>query len=164
MTSQSNQITPSSQSVVRFEDKVIINMLGSHSTFEVNNLLEIIPKECLDINKLSLQFRVELANLVDEIPEKGSSKQYFLDKVQNLVKKYGANTNGKISQAFLDGVVCSLLEPNGKGWQKGTIKICFEFIPEEEEPVVMEENLETLGCSSLDEIRQLANSLSIDQN
>jgi nucleoid-associated protein YejK len=75
MTSQSNQITPSSQSVVRFEDQVIINMLGSHSTFEVNNLLEIIPKECLDINKSSLQFRVELANLVDEIPEKGSSKQ-----------------------------------------------------------------------------------------
>jgi hypothetical protein len=65
-------------------------------------------------------------------------------------------------------MTCTLLQPDGKGWQKGKIKLCFEFIPEENETVATNETPVKNHLSSLDEIRQLANKLasggSIDQN
>jgi hypothetical protein len=65
---------------------------------------------------------------------------------------------------FITGTNISLLSLDGKGWQKGKLKICFEFIPEEEKSPTIKENSLTGQYSSLDEIRQLANSLPIDQN
>jgi KGK domain len=164
MTNQSKRIIPNPRSVTRFLDQDIINSLGSHNTFEVNDLLEIIKGENLDIHQSSFQFRVELASLINEIPERGESKQYFLDKVERLVRKYGVDSNKEISQAFSAGVVCSLLEPDGQGWRKGKIRLCFEFIPEENTSVVVQEDSVKATQSPLDEIRQLANRSQIEKN
>jgi KGK domain len=69
-----------------------------------------------------------------------------------------------ILNIFINGTNISLLSPDGKGWQKGKLKICFEFTPEESKSIVKEEESVEIQCSSLDEIRQLANNLLIDQN
>ena len=73
-----------------------------------------------------------------------------------------------VANILMDGTSISLLQPDGKGWQKGKLKMCFEFIPEEPEPPAMQESLITAHLSPLDEIRQLATELasvgSIEQN
>lgn len=51
---------------------------------------------------------------------------------------------------LLEGTSCNLLQPDGKGWQKGKLRLCFEFTPGENE------NLTRIQVSPLDEIRQLA--------
>jgi KGK domain len=79
----------------------------------------------------------------------------------DFLKEFSGET---AMNCFVDGVAVSLLQPDGKGWQKGKLKMCFEFTPEVDKPVVIEENLLATQDSSLDEIRQLANSLPIDQN
>ncbi|MCY7369099.1 MAG: hypothetical protein LH474_13215, partial [Chamaesiphon sp.] len=69
---------------------------------------------------------------------------------------------------FEDGLKCNLLQPDGKGWQKGKLKICCEFIPEEPEPIVIQDKPAKTHSSPLDEIRQLSNELAsvglIEQN
>ncbi len=52
------------------------------------------------------------------------------------------------------------MQPDGRGWQKGKLKICFEFIPEEPESVAMQSKSVETNSSPLDEIRQLANELA----
>ena len=69
---------------------------------------------------------------------------------------------------LMDGTNVRLLQADGKGWQKGKLKICFEFIPEESEPITTQDKPISTQFSPLDEIRQLANELasvgSIEQN
>jgi KGK domain len=69
-----------------------------------------------------------------------------------------------ILNIFINGTSISLLSPDGKGWQKGKLKICFEFSPEKNEPVANQDNSAETTQSQLDEIRQLANSLPIEQS
>ena len=65
-------------------------------------------------------------------------------------------------------MTCNLLQPDGKGWQKGKLKICFEFTPEEAELVSTQDKPVVTHSSPLDEIRQLSNDLtsmiSLEQN
>ena len=65
-------------------------------------------------------------------------------------------------------MTCNLLQPDGKEWQKGKLKICFEFTPEEAELVSTQDKPVATHSSPLDEIRQLSNDLtsmiSIEQN
>ena len=76
--------------------------------------------------------------------------------------------NLKINNVLLSGVNCDLLQLDGKGWQKGKLKICFEFIPEEPELVSTQDKPVATHSSPLDEIRQLSNDLtsmiSLEQN
>ena len=65
-----------------------------------------------------------------------------------------------MANILMDGTNISLLQPDGKGWQKGKLKICFEFTPEEPEPIaIIAKPIET-HSSPLDEIRQLSNELA----
>ncbi|MFB6276774.1 MAG: KGK domain-containing protein [Halothece sp.] len=45
---------------------------------------------------------------------------------------------------------CEVLRQNGKGWKRGRIKVCFEFIPDEPEQVEEENNSDQ---GTLDEFR-----------
>jgi hypothetical protein len=65
-----------------------------------------------------------------------------------------------VANILMGGTNVSLLQPDGKGWQKGKLKICFEFTPEEPESVSTQEKTVKIHSSPLDEIRQLSNELA----
>ncbi len=73
-----------------------------------------------------------------------------------------------VANILMDGTSISLLQPDGKGWKKGQLKMCFAFIPEEPESLATQEKPAKTHSSLLDEIRQLSNELasigSIEQN
>jgi hypothetical protein len=58
---------------------------------------------------------------------------------------------------LVEGANILLLSPEGKGWQKGKLKICFEFIPEETVPKTVSNQTGSIEStqSPLDEIRNL---------
>lgn len=59
--------------------------------------------------------------------------QWFRDRV----------SASQLEQWFGDGVECELLSPRGGGWQKGKVRICFEFIPDQ--PEIMPSDAAVLG-------------------
>ena len=73
-----------------------------------------------------------------------------------------------VANILTNGTNVLLLQPDGKGWQKGKLKLCFEFIPEELAPIATQEPPAEIHSSPLDEIRQLSNELasivSLEQN
>ncbi len=115
-------------------------------------------------------FIEELNALHLSLKQSGYSRDYYLEKIETFVEKNTIieDKNESLEKIFGNGMNCSLLQPDGKGWQKGKLKICFEFIPEEIEPVATQELPTTTHSSPLDEIRQLASELasvgSIEQN
>ena len=124
MTDLSKQIIPDSQAVAHFVDPEIVEVLDSHGTFTISELLEKIQQ-----------------------PD-----------VKNAFSSISKNTNSvTILSALADGTSCKLLQPDGKGWQQGTLKLYFKFIPEETDSVVTQHKLVETHQSSLDAIRQLAN-------
>jgi KGK domain len=163
MNDQSKQIIPNSQTVARCIDEEIVEILDSHSTFTIMELIEIIKLPGVDRSS----YRCELMDMIKKGNLAHSSFQADLvsfiygDKIkENKYTSYEVLRN-----ALLNGTECTLLQDNGKGWQKGTLRICFEFIPENNEDfVITQENSVRMSESPLDGIRQLANSLPIDQN
>jgi KGK domain len=152
MTDRSKQIIPDSQAVA----------LCLNGTFLISDLLAAFktPQEKQktfidDLNKLHL-----------ELKQGGYSREHYLNKIGAFI---GENITSETLKKAIEGDIdCSLLEPSGKGWQKGKLKLCFEFTPEENESMVLEEKPVKNQSSPLDEIRQLANELtamtSIEQN
>jgi hypothetical protein len=124
-----------------------LEILSSHSTFTVNELLEILGK-----TTDSLISREKIEDLFIECQ---SNKDYtsgkFFYAVKNALDK--DIPTSKITNMLVSGTTCNLLQPDGKGWQKGQIKICFEFIPQEIETVVTSENQAEIDRSPLDDIR-----------
>jgi KGK domain len=209
MTDRFRQIIPDPNAVARCLDPKILELLGSHSTFTINELsqkidpfidgstdcslenllsqeeLNIIfdtahPGNCNfskiteDINEaikpLVLSLSTDQLNIMYEkirIDRRyGSSdfiKTIFLETTAGSVKSVKS-----VANILIDGTNISLLQPDGKGWQKGKLKLCFEFIPEEDEPTSTQEKPVESHSSPLDEIRQLSNELtsmaSIEQN
>jgi KGK domain len=90
-------------------------------------------------------------------------KTIFLETTVGSVKSVKS-----VANILIDGTNVSLLQPDGKGWQKGKLKLCFEFIPEEPETTATQEKPTETNPSPLDAIRQLSNELasitSIEQN
>lgn len=188
MNNQKTQIIADSQAVVPCLDANITRILGSHSTFTIDELLEKINEtsnSAIPLKKISSIFHKVLnvgnygspdllKEINDILPE--MTNHISKEKSQSIFAKIRTNRdydyqdllielNGETAiNCFTNGAVVSLLQPDGNGWQKGTLKICFELILEEDEPVATAENSIKTQCSSLDEIRQLANSLLIDQN
>jgi KGK domain len=162
MNNPIKQIIPSSQTVARCLDEEILEILGSHSTFTITELVETIKLSGID----RTSYRIELMDMI----KKGNlSNPSFQNDLTSFIhgdeiKENRYTSYEVLRKALFDGTECSLLQTDGKGWQKGRLKICFEFIPEEDEPMETETNLVKTQCSSLDEIRQLANSLPINQN
>jgi KGK domain len=169
MIDQSNQIIPDSQAVVNFIDKEILEILDSHSTFTTNELLNAIKISGID----RTSFRDELKDMILKSTQGGHNKEIVLNKLITFIDGDAINESRYTSyemlrKALFNDTECSLLQPDGKGWQKGTLKICFEFTPEEPDPVATQEKLVETNFSPLDEIRQLSNELasvgSIEQN
>lgn len=52
--------------------------------------------------------------------------------VEDLLK-YIANRLNHSEELLAEGVPCELLQPGAEGWAKGTIKLSFDFCPEEED-------------------------------
>jgi KGK domain len=158
MNDRAKQIIPDSQSVVRCLDPEILEILDSHGTFVLSELLEMLRESSIDtVDKIApTVFIDKLTNISEEVAQRGYSKEYLAAKVLSFIKNSGFYPNQgnlKISDAFLSGVNCNLLQPDGKGWQKGKLKVCFEFIPEEPDPLATQEKLTETHFSPLDEIR-----------
>lgn len=148
MIDRSKQIIPDSQSVAR--------CLGA--TFLISDLLEKF-KMPVDNQKT---FVAQLRTLHLELKHSGYSREYYLGKIETFLDKNTVieNKDETFRDVFEDGTDCSLLQPDTKGWQKGKLKICFEFIPEETEPVTTHEKSVETHPSPLDEIRQLSSELA----
>jgi hypothetical protein len=169
MIDQSKQIIPDSQAVVSCFDPEILTVLDSHGTFTINELLKTIKMSGID----RTSFRDELKNLISVLQKEGHNIPSLLSKLTTFVDGDKINESRYTSyeilrKALLNGTECTLLQPDEKGWQKGKLKICFEFIPEEPEAIAMQDKPIQTHSSPLDEIRQLSNELasigSIDQN
>jgi KGK domain len=147
VNNQSQQIIPDSQAVIKCLDREMLEKLNSHSTFTTNDLLEILGK-----TTASLISKEKTDVLFAECRSNGgyTSRQFF-DAVKNALEK--DTPTSKIINTLLDGTTCNLLQPDGKGWQKGKIKICFEFIPEEIETQSTPEEQTETHRSPLDDIR-----------
>jgi hypothetical protein len=167
MNYQSSQLIPDADTIICLSDESIIRYLNSHDTYKAKSLLN-------QLYKFNYSERAALV-LLEEVLEKVYQNPSHINnsplaqKIQEFVQQNkGANFNeaDQLSmQSFLsEGVKCNLLQPDGKGWQKGMLRVCFEFTLEENEPIAVKEDLVETECSSLDEIRQLVNSLPIEQN
>jgi KGK domain len=165
MNNQIQPIIPDSQAVISCFDPEILKILDSHSTFTIRELLEKIKISGLD----RTSFRNNLKDIIVQTQQENNNAQFLLNKLipfidGNEVDERRYTSYEILRKALLDGTECSLLKPDGKGWRNGKLKICFEFIPEESEPILIQENLAGTVHSPLDEIRQLVNNSSIDQN
>jgi KGK domain len=157
------QIIPDSNSVVRCLDPKMLEILDSHGTFIISEILEKI-KEPID----PIFSKEKIYNIFDQSRTRGSySKDAYYNDLKDAIVKNDTNTSTIINM-LMNGTDCTLLQPDGKGWQKGKLKMCFEFIPEEAESLATQEKPVKTHSSPLDEIRQLATELasvgSIDQN
>ena len=57
-------------------------------------------------------------------------------KAEEFIARLAQSINYNKAQKWLsDGVACEILSPN-QNWQKGKIKICLQFIPEQPESVL----------------------------
>ena len=173
MTDRSKQIIPDFQAVARCLDPEILEILDSHGTFLLSELLEMLKGSSVDeIDFIERSAFVEkLTNTIITTTQNGHSQQYLMNKISTFVKGSILDLNqenARITNSLLSGINCNLLQPDGKGWQKGKLKLCFEFIPEEPEAIATQATPVETQSSPLDEIRQLSNELtsmvSIEQN
>jgi hypothetical protein len=134
MNNQTKQIIPDSQSVIQCLDREMLEKLDLHSTFTINDLLGILSKPTDSLMSTGKMDSIKLIHMMKNAQEKDPSKSSIIN-------------------TLLDGTTCNLLQPDGKGWQKGQLKICFEFIPEEIEAVVTPEKQAETDRSPLDDIR-----------
>jgi hypothetical protein len=147
MNNQTKQIIPDSQAVIQCLDKDILEILNSHGTFVVEELLEKIKQP--HFGSLSEGNVNEFFRKIRTVGNYGPPD--FFNDLNHTVNR---NINSKtITDVLVNGTKVLFLQPDGKGWQKGQIKICFEFIPEENEPVGTPEKQVEIDRSPLDDIR-----------
>jgi KGK domain len=173
MTDQPKQIIPNSDAVARFIDRETLKTLDSSGTFVIGELLEKLKGSSnFDFVDRSA-FIDKLISMIVNIMHSGHSREYLVNKVSTFIKGSEIDENKDISSriinsALFDGITCNILQPDGRGWQKGKLKMCLEFIPEEPEPIVMQDKPIQTQPSPLDEIRQLSNQIasvgSIERN
>jgi KGK domain len=120
MTDRSKQIIPDSQAVARCLDPEMLEILGSHSTFTVSELLEQIKEPIEPV------FSREKINAIftEARSSGGYSHGNFYNDLQTAILVQDKNV-ATIANILLNGTLCNLLQPDGKGWQKGKLKICF---------------------------------------
>ncbi len=173
MIDRSKPISPDADAIILLLDETITESLNSHDTYKVKSLFHQLWK----LNHTSSYDNHREIKILEEVIEKvyahgiqNSEIAQQIDKFVRENKNKTSNTTdpSTIEPFFAEGANCNLLQPDGKGWQKGKIKICFEFIPEENESVETQSDSVETHCSPLDKIRQLSNELasvgSIEQN
>jgi glucose-6-phosphate-specific signal transduction histidine kinase len=148
------QIIPDQNAVVSCFDSEIIEILDSHSTFTINELLRTIRISGVD----RTSFRDSLRDLIVEMQKESHNVQSLLNKLTTFINGEAINENRYTSyeilrKALLNGTDCNLLQADGQGWQKGQLKVCFEFIPDGTESVASQNNPTETHPSPLDEIR-----------
>lgn len=195
MIDRSKQIISDPEAIARCLDPNMLLLLGSHSTFTINELYQQIDPsldKLLSKEKLNIIFdkinpsNFDLSKITRDINE--AIKPLVLSLSKNQIEimyekiridpRYGSKdfiktifletTVKSVASILVDGTSISLLQPGSKGWQKGKLKLCFEFVPEEPEFLTTATDLIETKLSPLDEIRQLSNELtsmvSIEQN
>lgn len=188
MNNQTTKIIVDSQAVIRFLDNNAIKILGSHATFTIDELFDkvsgkidsVISLEKVDsiLQQIRVSKSYGIPNFQKEIndilPQEADmlslqEAQLFFSKIRknhqysstDLLEELIEKT---VINSFMSGFTVSLLQPGLKGWQKGKLTMCFQFTPEEDDPISMKEDVFETTQSTLDEIRQLASSFLIDQN
>jgi KGK domain len=173
MTDRSKQVIPDTDTVVCLLDEAIIEALDYHDTYKIESLAQLLWRLNYSGSNDSMAVTILEEVLKTLYPNQSNINNSALaERIQKFVAQSKDTIPNAIDEDlepfFAEGVNCRLLQPNGKGWQKGTLKICFEFIPEEDEPITAKEKLAETHQSPLDEIRQLSNELasvgSIEQN
>jgi KGK domain len=165
MTDRLKQIIPDSEAVVHCLAPEILEILDSHTTFVIQELIETI--KISEVDRTS--FRDELIDMITKSTQGAHNKEIVLNKLiafieGDKIEECRYTSYEILRKALLNGTECTLLQTDEKGWQKGKLKICFEFIPEENETVAIQEKPVETHSSPLDEIRQLASVGSIEQN
>jgi KGK domain len=188
MNNQTTKIIVDSQAVVRCLDASTTKILGSHTTFTIDELIEKIngntdPATSLEqVDGIFQRVRVSASygipsfqqEINNILPQEANivslqEAQLIFSKIRQNRQYSSADlleefTEKTAINSFMGGVTVSLLQPGLKGWQKGKLKICFEFTPEEDEPIATKKDVFKTTQSSLDEIRQLVNNSPINQN
>ncbi|MEH2329374.1 KGK domain-containing protein [Nostoc sp.] len=80
-----------------------------------------------------------------------STGEELMERLKYLVHRSSHLEEEKASDWFEDGVNCKLLLAHGGGWQKGKIRICFEFVPDK--PTSTKPLIPTNSASPLDDLR-----------
>lgn len=168
MNNQSKQIIPDTDAVICLLDETITERLNYHDTYKSESLLDQLWESEFIVN--------DMFELLEEVLEKVYHNESNINnstlarKIRAFIEENREANSDNINQSamiksFSEGVSCNLLQPNGRGWQKGQLKICFEFIAEDDKDLVItKESLAKTSESPLDEIRQLTSSLPVDQN
>jgi KGK domain len=148
MTDRSKQIIPDSEAVARCLDPELLKFLDAHSTFTISELLEKIKQPIT-----STVFREKTDAIFVKVRSNSDySRVDCFNDFKAAILPQGTNQT-EIVNLLVDGMPWHLLQPDGKGWQKGKLKICFEFISEETEIVVAQDRSLEDRSSPLDEIR-----------
>jgi hypothetical protein len=188
MNNQTTKIIVDSQAVIRCLDTNAMKILGSHATFTIDELFDkingktdsvISPER---INTILQRVRVSKnygipsfqKEINDILPQEADmlslqEAQLFFSKIRQNYQYSSTDFLEELVEktaidSFISGITVSLLQPGLKGWQKGKLTMCFQFTPEEDEPISMKENIIETTQSPLDEIRQLASVFLNDQN
>lgn len=80
-----------------------------------------------------------------------STGEELMERLKYLVHRSSNLEEDKASDWFGDGVNCKLLLAQGGGWQKGKIRILFEFVPDK--PTPTKPLIPTDSTSPLDDLR-----------
>jgi hypothetical protein len=151
MTDTAKKIIADTNAVIRCVDPA----LSSHETFIAGELLKVLMKKSASL----IISEEELWSLFNTARNAGS---YSASQFQRQVVKLITQESSALMNTLIeDGKDCYFLQPDGKGWQKGKIKLCFEFIPEAAEVGETVYKHEETDRSPLDEIR---NSLAVESN
>jgi rhamnogalacturonyl hydrolase YesR len=157
MKDKNTQVIPAAEAIVRFMDQDAETIFGSHSTFAISELLKLM--EISSRNQTTL--RDDLQNIVADLTQNAGDRRQIAGMISTLIEKDSTDETKQspqeiILQALLSGINCNLLEPNGSGWQKGQLKIHFEFTLEaKHDSPESQTSSENTYHSALDEIRQL---------
>lgn len=82
--------------------------------------------------------------------DKTTKIEQIKEKMNNWIReRFKQSINKYMFPDFLKN--CEVLKADGKGWQKGQIRIRFEFIPDDPES---EEDIQRTDQQSLDEFRK----------
>ncbi|MEH2233595.1 MAG: KGK domain-containing protein [Nostoc sp.] len=88
------------------------------------------------------------ANLTDASTSTGEE---LIERLKYLVHRSSNLQQDKASGWFEDGANCKVLLAQGGGWQKGKIRIIFEFVPDK--PTPTKPLISTNLASPLDDLR-----------
>ncbi|MEH2291950.1 MAG: KGK domain-containing protein [Nostoc sp.] len=80
-----------------------------------------------------------------------STGEELMERLKSLVHRNSSLQKEKAEAWFVNGVICKLLQAQGGGWQKGKIRIRFEFVPDE--PIPTKPLIPTNSTSPLDDLR-----------